>query len=52
MVLLGRAAVVGPAYDGAMEAGDIFALPPGHDTWVVGASDVSLHFLGADEGAA
>ena len=52
MVLSRRAAVVGPAYDGVMEAGDICAMPPAHDTWVVGERDVSLHFLGADEGAA
>jgi len=32
-----------------MEAGDIFAVPPDHDSWVVGdEAYVSLHFLGAD----
>jgi mannose-6-phosphate isomerase-like protein (cupin superfamily) len=49
MVLSGRAAVVGPDYDEVVEAGDVFAVPPGHDSWVVGdAPYVSLHFLGAD----
>jgi hypothetical protein len=33
-----------------MRAGDIFYIPPGHDSWVVGNEPyVSLHFLGADE---
>lgn len=32
-----------------MKAGDIFYVPPGHDSWVVGDEPyVSLHFLGAD----
>ena len=36
-------------YEGVMEAGDIFAVPPDHDSWVVGdEAYVSLHFLGAD----
>jgi hypothetical protein len=41
-----------------MKAGDIFYIPPGHDSWVVGNEPyVSLHFLGAEhyadkEGAA
>ena len=36
-----------------MRAGDIFYVPPGHDSWVVGdAPYVSLHFLGADDYAA
>ena len=31
-------------------AGDIFYIPPGHDSWVVGNEPyVSLHFLGADD---
>ena len=30
--------------------GDLFAIPPGHDSWVVGDEPyVSLHFLGAEE---
>ncbi len=33
-----------------MRAGDIFAIAPGHDSWVVGDEPyVSLHFLGADD---
>jgi len=38
--------------DGAvheMKAGDLFYVPPGHDSWVVGdEAYVSLHFLGAE----
>ena len=49
----GRAAVAGPDYEGVMEPGDIFAVPPDHDSWVVGDEPyVSLHFLGADAYAA
>jgi quercetin dioxygenase-like cupin family protein len=33
-----------------MRAGDVFYIPPGHDSWVVGDEPyVSLHFLGADD---
>jgi quercetin dioxygenase-like cupin family protein len=33
-----------------MEAGDFFAIPPGHDSWVVGDRPyVSLHLLGAED---
>lgn len=36
-----------------MKAGDIFYVPPGHDSWVVGDEPyVSIHFLGADDYAA
>jgi hypothetical protein len=36
-----------------MRAGDIFYVPPGHDSWVIGEEPyVSLHFLGADDYAA
>lgn len=32
-----------------MRAGDVFYIPPGHDSWVVGDEPyVSLHFLGTD----
>ena len=32
-----------------MRPGDIFYIPPGHDSWVVGYTPyVSLHFLGAE----
>jgi len=31
-----------------MKAGDLFYIPPGHDSWVVGDEPyVSLHFAGA-----
>ena len=33
-----------------MRAGDVFYIPPGHDSWVVGDEPyVSLHFLGSDD---
>jgi mannose-6-phosphate isomerase-like protein (cupin superfamily) len=33
-----------------MKAGDVFYVPPGHDSWVVGNEPyVSLHFLGAED---
>jgi quercetin dioxygenase-like cupin family protein len=33
-----------------LEAGDLYAIGPGHDSWVVGDKPyVSLHFMGADE---
>jgi quercetin dioxygenase-like cupin family protein len=33
-----------------MRAGQVFCIPPGHDSWVVGNEPyVSLHFLGASE---
>jgi mannose-6-phosphate isomerase-like protein (cupin superfamily) len=36
-----------------MRPGDIFYIPPGHDSWVVGDEPyVSLHFLGAGDYAA
>ncbi|HEY0325814.1 MAG TPA: cupin domain-containing protein [Allosphingosinicella sp.] len=36
-----------------MKPGDIFYVPPGHDSWVVGDEPyVSLHFMGADDYAA
>jgi quercetin dioxygenase-like cupin family protein len=32
-----------------MRAGDMFYIPPGHDSWVVGEEPyVSLHFLGSE----
>jgi hypothetical protein len=50
IVVSGRAAVSGPDYEEVMEAGDVFAVPPGHDSWVVGDEPyVSLHFLGAGD---
>jgi quercetin dioxygenase-like cupin family protein len=33
-----------------MRAGDVFYIPPGHDSWVVGDEPyVSLHFMGAGD---
>ena len=32
-----------------IRAGDVFYIPPGHDSWVVGTEPyVSLHFLGSE----
>jgi quercetin dioxygenase-like cupin family protein len=54
MVLSGRATAA--MDDGAvieMRPGDIFYIPPGHDSWVVGDEPyVSLHFMGAEDYAA
>ena len=54
MVISGRATAA--MDDGRvieMRAGDVFYIPPGHDSWVVGNEPyVSLHFLGAKEYAA
>ena len=51
MVVSGRA--VAAMDDGRiieMRPGDLFYIPPGHDSWVAGDEPyVSLHFLGADE---
>jgi quercetin dioxygenase-like cupin family protein len=50
LVVSGQAAVL--MDDGTelvMRPGDLFHVPPGHDSWVVGDEPyVSLHFLGAD----
>jgi mannose-6-phosphate isomerase-like protein (cupin superfamily) len=49
VVLSGRAAV--EMRDGTlveMGAGDVFVVPPGHDSWVIGDEPyVSLHLVGA-----
>jgi quercetin dioxygenase-like cupin family protein len=54
LVVSGRAKVL--MDDGReieMGPGDLFSVPPGHDSWVVGAEPyVSLHFMGADVYAA
>ena len=54
MVVSGRAAA--GMDDGRvieMGAGDLFYIPPGHDSWVIGDEPyVSLHFLGAEHYAA
>jgi quercetin dioxygenase-like cupin family protein len=50
LVVSGQAAVL--MDDGTelvMRPGDLFHVPPGHDSWVVGDEPyVSLHFLGAE----
>jgi quercetin dioxygenase-like cupin family protein len=50
MVIEGRAAVSFPgAPTRELSPGDLFYVPPGHDSWVVGDEEyVSLHFLGAE----
>ncbi|MGH2991611.1 MAG: cupin domain-containing protein [Solirubrobacterales bacterium] len=54
LVVSGQAAVL--MDDGTelvMRPGDLFHVPPGHDSWVVGEEPyVSLHFLGAESYAA
>ena len=54
MVVSGRA--VAAMDDGRvieMGAGELFYIPPGHDSWVVGDEPyVSLHFMGAEDYAA
>ena len=49
MVISGRATAA--MDDGSiieMKPGDVFYIPPGHDSWVVGNEPyVSLHFMGA-----
>jgi quercetin dioxygenase-like cupin family protein len=51
MVVSGRA--VAAMDDGRiieMQPGDVFYIPPGHDSWVVGDENyVSLHFMGAED---
>ena len=51
LVLSGQA--VAKMHDGrefVMRAGDFFYVPPGHDSWVVGAEPyVSLHILGSED---
>lgn len=50
MVISGKAAVAmedGTVYE--LTPGDVFAIAPGHDSWVIGDEPyVSLHFLGAE----
>jgi quercetin dioxygenase-like cupin family protein len=54
LVVSGQAAVrMDDGTELVMRAGDLFHVPPGHDSWVVGDDPyVSLHFLGAEEYAA
>jgi quercetin dioxygenase-like cupin family protein len=51
IVLSGRAAVSWPNGEvDEITAGDVFAIPPGHDSWVIGDEPyVSLHIGGADD---
>lgn len=50
VVVSGRAAVrMDDGSEFMLEPGDLFHVPPGHDSWVVGDEPyVSLHFLGAE----
>ena len=54
LVVSGRAAV--RMHDGTervMEPGELFYVPPGHDSWVVGDEPyVSLHIMGSEDYAA
>ncbi|MGZ8765372.1 MAG: cupin domain-containing protein [Acidimicrobiia bacterium] len=54
MVVSGRAAVrMADGSEFVMEPGDLFAIPGGHDSWVVGDEPyVSLHLQGATTYAA
>jgi quercetin dioxygenase-like cupin family protein len=49
IVLSGKAAVrMDDGHEFVMEDGDLFTVPAGHDSWVIGDQPyVSLHFLGA-----
>jgi mannose-6-phosphate isomerase-like protein (cupin superfamily) len=51
LVVSGRAvALMDDGTELPMTPGDLFAIPPGHDSWVVGDEPyVSLHFLGAQD---
>ena len=51
LVLSGRAvAKMDDGSERVMGPGDLFHVPPGHDSWVVGDEPyVSLHFLGAED---
>ena len=54
MVVSGRAAVkMADGTEFVMQPGDLFSIPPGHDSWVVGDEPyVSLHLQGATTYAA
>ena len=51
LVVSGRAAVnMADGTEGLLTPGDLFAIAPGHDSWVVGDEPyVSLHLFGASE---
>ncbi len=50
LVISGRAAVrMDDGEERVMEPGDLFYVPPGHDSWVVGDEPyVSLHVMGSE----
>jgi quercetin dioxygenase-like cupin family protein len=50
LVLAGQAAVkMDDGTERVMRAGDLFHIPPGHDSWVVGGEPyVSLHIMGGE----
>jgi quercetin dioxygenase-like cupin family protein len=54
LVLSGRAmAAMRNGVERVMEPGQLFYVPPGHDSWVVGNEPyVSLHIMGAEDYAA
>jgi quercetin dioxygenase-like cupin family protein len=54
IVVAGRAAVrMADGREVVMEPGDVFAIPAGHDSWVVGDEPyVSYHLMGATDYAA
>ncbi|MGH7540357.1 MAG: cupin domain-containing protein [Gemmatimonadota bacterium] len=54
IVVVGRAAVrMTDGEEFVMEPGDVFTIPAGHDSWVVGEEPyVSYHVMGAGEYAA
>ena len=51
LVISGRAKVLmGDGREFELTPGDLFAVGPGHDSWVVGDEPyVSLHFMGAED---
>ncbi len=51
MVVSGRVKVqMDDGEEFELQAGDLFSIPPGHDSWVVGDEPyVSLHLMGARE---
>jgi quercetin dioxygenase-like cupin family protein len=54
LVISGRAAVkMDDGEERVMEPGELFYVPPGHDSWVVGDEPyISLHVMGSDTYAA
>ena len=51
LVISGRAmAAMDDGTEKVMEPGDLFYVPPGHDSWVVGDEPyVSLHVMGSED---